>query len=44
MAVIKQKPTSPGRRGMVRVVSSELHKGKPVASLVEAKKLDQRAQ
>lgn len=37
MSVIKQKPTSPGRRGMVRVVSSELHKGKPVASLVEAK-------
>lgn len=37
MAVIKQKPTSPGRRGMVRVVSSELHKGKPVASLVESK-------
>jgi large subunit ribosomal protein L2 len=37
MAVIKQKPTSPGRRGMVRVVSSELHKGKPVASLVEPK-------
>jgi len=37
MPVIKQKPTSPGRRGMVRVVSSELHKGKPVASLVESK-------
>ncbi len=37
MAVIKQKPTSPGRRGMVRVVSTELHKGKPIASLVEAK-------
>ena len=37
MSVIKQKPTSPGRRGMVRVVSSELHKGKPVASLVESK-------
>jgi len=37
MAVIKEKPTSPGRRGMVRVVSSELHKGKPVASFVEPK-------
>ncbi|MGE4635959.1 MAG: 50S ribosomal protein L2 [Arenicellales bacterium] len=37
MPVIKQKPTSPGRRGMVRVVSSELHKGKPVAALVESK-------
>ncbi len=37
MPVIKQKPTSPGRRGMVRVISSELHKGKPVASLVESK-------
>ena len=37
MPVIKQKPTSPGRRGMVRVISRELHKGKPVASLVESK-------
>jgi len=37
MPVIKQKPTSPGRRGMVRVISNELHKGKPVASLVESK-------
>ena len=37
MAVVKTKPTSPGRRSMVKVVTPGLHKGKPVASLVEAK-------
>ncbi|HJP06057.1 MAG: 50S ribosomal protein L2 [Acidiferrobacteraceae bacterium] len=37
MPVIKQKPTSPGRRGMVRVVSTGLHKGRSVASLTEPK-------
>ncbi|HCV21437.1 MAG: 50S ribosomal protein L2 [Arenicellales bacterium] len=37
MAVVKQKPTSPGRRGMVRVVTPGLHKGKPHAALVESK-------
>jgi large subunit ribosomal protein L2 len=36
MPVVKTKPTSPGRRSMVKVVSPGLHKGKPVASLVEA--------
>src|SRR5512135_1397291 len=37
MALIKLKPTSPGRRAVVRVVNPELHKGKPHASLVEKK-------
>jgi large subunit ribosomal protein L2 len=37
MALIKVKPTSPGRRAVVKVVSPELHKGKPVASLLERK-------
>jgi len=38
MAVVKLKPTSPGRRAMVKVVTPGMHKGKPVASLVESKK------
>jgi large subunit ribosomal protein L2 len=33
--LIKVKPTSPGRRGLVKVVTPGLHKGKPVANLVE---------
>jgi len=37
MPVVKQKPTSPGRRGMVRVVSTGLHKGRSVPSLTEHK-------
>ncbi len=37
MALIKVKPTSPGRRAVVKVVSPELHKGRPVASLLERK-------
>ncbi|MDD2928311.1 MAG: 50S ribosomal protein L2 [Sideroxydans sp.] len=37
MALIKLKPTSPGTRTVVRVVNKELHKGKPVASLLEKK-------
>lgn len=36
MPVVKQKPTSAGRRGMVRVVSPDLHKGRPVAALTES--------
>jgi large subunit ribosomal protein L2 len=36
MAVVKLKPTSPGRRGMVKVVTPGLHKGGPVRALVEA--------
>jgi len=35
MAVIKSKPTSPGRRHTVRVVSNDLHKGEPHAPLLE---------
>ena len=37
MAVIKTKPTSAGRRHLVKVVNSDLHKGKPHAALVEKK-------
>ncbi|MFA6120031.1 MAG: 50S ribosomal protein L2 [Sideroxydans sp.] len=37
MALIKLKPTSPGTRAVVRVVTKELHKGKPEASLLEKK-------
>jgi len=33
--LIKVKPTSPGRRGLVKVVTPGLHKGKPVANLIE---------
>lgn len=35
MALVKTKPTSAGRRGMVKVVSSELHRGEPYAPLLE---------
>src|SRR5690606_34530752 len=37
MALVKVKPTSPGRRGMIKVVHSELHKGAPHAALLEKK-------
>lgn len=37
MAVVKAKPTSPGRRFVVKVASPELHKGKPYEPLLEAK-------
>ena len=37
MALVKTKPTSPGRRHLVKVVNNELHKGKPYAGLVEKK-------
>jgi len=37
MALTKVKPTSPGRRALVKVVTPELHKGKPHASLIERK-------
>ena len=37
MAVVKSKPTSAGRRFVVKVVEPELHKGKPFAALVEKK-------
>ncbi len=35
MALIKSKPTSPGKRGQIRVVHHHLHKGKPHGPLVE---------
>lgn len=37
MALVKVKPTSPGRRGMIKVVHPELHKGAPYAALLEKK-------
>jgi large subunit ribosomal protein L2 len=37
MAIVKSKPTSPGRRFVVSVVGAELHKGEPHAPLVEKK-------
>jgi large subunit ribosomal protein L2 len=36
MALVKVKPTSPGRRGVVKVVTPGLHKGKPYAPLLES--------
>ena len=38
MALIKLKPTSPGRRAVVRVVTPELYKGEPYGPLLEPKK------
>lgn len=35
MALLKSKPTSPGKRGEIRVVHHNIHKGKPLAALVE---------
>jgi large subunit ribosomal protein L2 len=37
MPLVKVKPTSAGRRALVKVVSPQLHKGKPHATLVEKK-------
>ena len=36
MALVKTKPTSAGRRSMVKVVNADLHKGAPHAPLVES--------
>jgi large subunit ribosomal protein L2 len=36
MAIIKVKPTSAGRRAVVKIVTPELHKGKPHAPLLES--------
>jgi len=33
MPLVKVKPTSPGRRALVKVVTPELHKGGPIAAL-----------
>ncbi len=37
MAIVKAKPTSAGRRFVVKVVNPDLHKGAPYAPLVEKK-------
>lgn len=38
MPIVKTKPTSPGRRFLVKVVNPDLHKGDPYAPLVVSKK------
>ncbi|KTD33500.1 50S ribosomal protein L2 [Legionella nautarum] len=35
MALLKSKPTSPGKRGEIRVVHHNIHKGRPYGPLVE---------
>jgi large subunit ribosomal protein L2 len=37
MAIVKSKPTSPGRRFVVKVVEAQLHKGAPHGALLEKK-------
>jgi large subunit ribosomal protein L2 len=37
MALVKVKPTSNGRRSVVKVVNKDLHRGKPFAALLEKK-------
>ena len=37
MAIVKSKPTSPGRRFVVKVVTPDLHKGEPHGPLLEKK-------
>ncbi|MBL10400.1 MAG: 50S ribosomal protein L2 [Acidiferrobacteraceae bacterium] len=37
MTAVKQKPTTPGRRGMVKVTTIGLHQGKPYGPLVQPK-------
>ncbi|MCI0401545.1 MAG: 50S ribosomal protein L2 [Gammaproteobacteria bacterium] len=37
MPLVKPKPTSPGRRGVIRVVTPELYKGEPHEPLLEKK-------
>src|SRR5690606_39103524 len=38
MAIVKTKPTSPGRRSMVKIVTPGLWKGRPVDGLTESMK------
>jgi large subunit ribosomal protein L2 len=38
MALVKVKPTSAGRRGVVKVVHKDLWKGRPIAALTEKQK------
>ena len=37
MAIVKQSPTSPGTRFVIKVVNKDLHKGEPHPSLVRKK-------
>ncbi len=37
MAIVKLKPTTPGQRGVVKIVTPELHKGEPHAPLLVKK-------
>ncbi len=37
MAIVKPRPTTPGRRGMVKIVNPELYKGDPYEPLLEKK-------
>jgi len=37
MALVKTKPTSPGRRFVVKVVNKDLHRGEPWGGLIEKK-------
>jgi large subunit ribosomal protein L2 len=37
MSLVKVKPTSAGRRGLIKLVNPELHKGAPCAQLLEKK-------
>jgi large subunit ribosomal protein L2 len=37
MTVVKRKPTSPGRRGVISIINPDLHRGAPHAALVERK-------
>ncbi|MBV2218203.1 MAG: 50S ribosomal protein L2 [Diaphorobacter sp.] len=36
MALVNVKPTSPGRRSLIKLVNKDLHKGRPFAGLVES--------
>lgn len=38
MAIVTLKPTSPGRRFVIKVANPDLHKGEPYFPLIEAKK------
>lgn len=37
MAIVKQSPTSPGQRFVIKIVHKNIHKGKPYAPLVQQK-------
>ncbi len=37
MVLLKSKPTSPGKRGEIRVVHRDIHKGKPFSALLDTK-------